>query len=89
MEGLAVAFGPVAYRNPDDSQLYWDLQYVMGKLMENGEQNALTKHARTLKDLCFVRGYPDRERFALSFNEPQATVNKMCEPELYKFKANL
>ena len=52
MEGLAVAFGPVAYRNPDDSQLYWDLQYVMDKLMENGEQNALTKHARTLKDLC-------------------------------------
>ena len=36
----------------ENSQLYWDLQYVMDELMENGEQNALTKHARTLKDLC-------------------------------------
>ena len=52
MEALAVAFGPVADRNPDDSQLYWDLDYVMDKLLENGEQNALCKHAKTLKELC-------------------------------------
>ena len=44
MEALAVAFGPVADRNPDDSQL--------DKLLENGEQNALCKHAKTLKELC-------------------------------------
>ena len=53
MDGLAVAFGPVAYRNPDDSQLYWDLNWIMDKLSEHGEcNNSLCKHAPLLKHLC-------------------------------------